>query len=458
MSMLVLPELWAGAECSVVRIGDRYVDQVQRTAHESRHDDMDRLASLGARAVRFPVLWERTAPGDLASADWSFADAGLSRLRELGIRPIVGLVHHGSGPPHTSLLEASFVTGLARFARAVAERYPWIVDFTPVNEPLTTARFSALYGHWYPHARCFGAFVRVLMNEHAATREAMRAIREVTPSARLVQTEDLGTIYATRHLAYQARFENHRRFLSLDLLTGRVGPRHPMYRYLVDHGVSVDELASFVAAPCPPDILGLNHYVTSDRFLDERMSLYPPHTHGGNDSEAYADVEAVRVRGPGIGGHRALLDRLWRRYGLPLAITEVHLACAPQEQVRWLFEAWNAALDARRSGVDVRGVTVWSAFGAYDWDSLLVCSRDRYEPGAFDVRGPEVVPTPTAHVAHDLAMRGTSDHPMLAEPGWWRRPDRLIYPPVGLTLTRGRDGGGDGARCAPTHAADSRTL
>ena len=47
--------------------------------------------------------------------------------------------------------------------RAVAERYPWVEHYTPVNEPLTTARFSGLYGHWYPHARDDGAFLRALL-------------------------------------------------------------------------------------------------------------------------------------------------------------------------------------------------------------------------------------------------------------------------------------------------------
>ena len=146
-------ELWAGIECSVVRVGERYVDQVELTGHASRPDDIDRLAELGVRAVRYPVLWERVQPHADREPDWSFSDERLGRLRALGIRPIVGLVHHGSGPSYTSLLDDSFVSGLAAFARLVAERYPWVLDFTPVNEPLTTARFSALYGHWYPHAK-----------------------------------------------------------------------------------------------------------------------------------------------------------------------------------------------------------------------------------------------------------------------------------------------------------------
>lgn len=427
-------ELWAGVECSVVRVGDRFVDEVELTGHATRLGDLDRLAALGVRAVRYPVLWERVLPVPGRAPDWTFTDERLGRLRELGIRPIVGLVHHGSGPRHTSLLEDSFVDGLAGFGRLVAERYPWVLDYTPVNEPLTTARFSALYGHWYPHAKDDRAFVRALLVECRGIRAAMRAIREVQPAARLVQTEDLGTTFSTRRLAYQARFENNRRFASLDLLTGRLGPRHPLRPFLATAGADEATLASFVDDPCPPDVLGLNHYVTSDRFLDDRIAHYPPHVRGGNGRDAYADVEAVRVRGAGIPGHRALLELLWKRYRLPLAITEAHLGCTPEEQIRWLAEAWNGACAARESGADVRAVTAWSVFGASDWDSLLTDVRGHYEPGLFDVRGGVVRPTALAQVAADLARDGRSDHPLLAEPGWWRREDRLLYPSFGRSM------------------------
>ncbi|HVH47136.1 MAG TPA: sugar nucleotide-binding protein [Labilithrix sp.] len=376
--------------------------------------------------MRLPVLWERTAP-EGGAASWSFSDERLARLRELGIRPIIGLVHHGSGPPHTSLLEDSFVSGLASFARLVAERYPWVTDYTPVNEPLTTARFSALYGHWYPHARDAASFLRALLVQCRATRAAMRAIRQVVPGARLVQTEDLGTIHSTRELEYQARFENERRFLSLDLLSGTIGAEHPIFGWLVGSGLGERDLADFATEPCPPDIIGLNHYVTSDRFLDHRIADYPPHVRGGNGIAEYADVEAVRTREAGFTGHGALLVLLWKRYRIPLAITEAHLGCAPEEQIRFLGEAWDGAKHARARGADVRAVTVWSIFGACDWDSLLTNPRGHYEPGAFDVRGDVIRPTAIADVARDLATRGESRHPLLATAGWWRRDDRLLY-------------------------------
>jgi dTDP-4-dehydrorhamnose reductase len=423
-------ELWAGVECTVNRVGDVYFDQLERGGHASRIEDLDLLAGLGASAVRYPVLWERTAPEGLERADWSWPDARLRRLRELSLRPIVGLVHHGSGPRTTSLIDTSFPEKLSRYARAVAERYPWVEDYTPVNEPLTTARFSGLYGHWYPHGRDALTFARALLTQVRAVVLSMRAVREVNASARLVQTEDLSKTFSTRALNYQAEFENERRWLTYDLLCGRVTRGHAMWDYLRWLGVGERELAWFAEHPCPPDIVGINHYLTSERFIDERVARYPPHTHGGNGQHTYADVEAVRVCAEGPAGPRALFKEVWERYHLPFAVTEVHLGCTREEQLRWLKEVWEAAQDLCEEGADVRAVTAWSVLGAFDWHNLLTREEGHYEPGVYDLRAPRPRPTALASMLRDLAERGEHDHPVLDSPGWWRRLDRLCYPPV----------------------------
>lgn len=424
------PELWAGIECTVNRVGDLYFDQLELSRHATRDEDLDLLAGLGVSAVRYPVLWERTAPEGVERAAWSWPDARLRRLKELSLRPVVGLVHHGSGPRTTSLLDARFPEQLAHYARAVAERYPWVEDYTPVNEPLTTARFSGLYGHWYPHGRDALTFARGLLTQVRAVVLSMRAVRTVNARARLVQTEDLGKTFSTDTLRYQAEFENERRWLTFDLLGGLVVRGHAMWDYLRWVGVAESELEWFIRNPCPPDLVGINHYLTSERFIDERVARYPAHTHGGNGRHAYADVEAVRVCAEGPAGPLALLRETWERYRLPVAVTEVHLGCTREEQMRWLKEVWEAALGAQAEGIDVRAVTAWSVLGAFDWHNLLTRSEGRYEPGVYDLRAPRPRPTALVSMLRDLAARGEHEHPVLASPGWWRRLDRLSYPPV----------------------------
>ncbi len=424
-------ELWGGVECTVNRVGDQYFDQLERSGHTTRIADLELFAELGVRALRYPVLWERTAPDGLQHADWSWADERMARLRELGIRPIIGLVHHGSGPRYTSLADPAFPEKLALFARAVAERYPWVENYTPVNEPLTTARFSGLYGHWYPHGHDDLTFARALLIQSRAIVLSMRAVREINPAARLIQTEDLGKTFSSRALAYQAKFDNERRWLTYDLLCGRVRPDHAMWDYFEWAGVGESDLRWFVENPCVPDIIGINYYVTSERFLDERLERYPPCSHGGNGQHSYADVEAVRVRAEGLAGPQALLREAWDRYKLPLVVTEAHLSCTREEQLRWLKEIWDGAERLRGDGVGTRAVTAWSLLGAYDWSNLLTRAEGYYEPGVFDLRAPRPRPTALARMLQNLATRGEYDHPVLDAPGWWHRLDRLLYPPVG---------------------------
>ncbi|MBE9208883.1 sugar nucleotide-binding protein [Nostoc sp. LEGE 06077] len=424
-------EIWAGLECTVNRVGEEYFDQLERNGHARRLDDLELFAQLGIKKIRYPVLWERIAPNGLENADWSWADERLGRLRELGITPIVGLVHHGSGPRDTSLVDPEFPRKLAQFARAVAERYPWVTHYTPINEPLTTARFSGMYGHWYPHGRDNLTFARALFGQCQAIALSMRAIREINPNALLVQTEDLGKTYSTPKLTYQAGLENERRWLSLDLLCGYITPIHPMWGYLLYCGLSAEELkVACQSVYCPPDIIGINHYVTSERFLDEHLENYPAWTHGGNGWDKYADVDAVRVCAESVAGAYTLLKEAWERYNLPLAVTEVHLNCTREEQLRWLYEVWNAAQELQNEGADIRAITAWSLLGSYDWNSLVTRSVGYYESGVFDLRSPNPRPTAIAKLVRDLATGNQPNHPLLATPGWWHRPQRLLYPAV----------------------------
>jgi dTDP-4-dehydrorhamnose reductase len=435
-------ESWGGLECTVNRTRQGYTDQIRLNGHHERESDLALFAELGIAALRYPILWERVAPDDPASPDWSWSDPRLAQLRTLGVRPIAGLVHHGSGPHYTNLLDDSFAPGLGRYAGQVAERYPWIDGWTPVNEPLTTARFSALYGHWYPHGRDETSFWRAMLNQVDGTRAAMRAIRRVNPAARLVQTDDLGRTYATSRLVEQAAFDNLRRWAGWDLLFGRVTRDHPLWQRLSHIGLG-DRLRAIADDPCVPDVLGVNHYLTSDRFLDHRLQRYPAHTHGGNGRAAYADIEAVRVLDPPPPGLDGALREAWDRYHVPIALTEVHNGCTREEQLRWAASAWDTAIALRAEGIEIQAVTAWALLGSHGWNTLLT-APGVYETGIFDVTSGTPRPTALADLWRGLPD-GAPRHPVAGEPGWWDRPERMIYPvlprPAGIRPPRNHDAG-----------------
>ena len=413
--------LWGGVECSVVRVGDARRDQVVETGHGERPDDLRRIADLGIRTVRYPVLWERCGDG------WGWHDRQLAAMRSLGIEPVAGLLHHGAGTLAGGLLDPGFPEGLARHAGRVAGRYPFLRLWTPVNEPLTTARFACLYGFWHPHQQDEGAFLRAVAVQCRAALLAMRAVRARVPDAQFMHTEDAARTFAPPALAQQAEYENDRRWLSLDLLCGRVGRAHPWRRHLEEHGVPASALDELATGEARPDLIGVNHYVTSDRFLDHRVTRYPPHLHGGNGRVRYVDTEAVRVDLPAEPtGWLARLRETWGRYGVPLVVSEAHLGCDDAwEQVRWLLEAWNAALTLRAEGGRVEAVTAWALFGLVDWNTMLRERNSHYEPGAFDVSDDPIRLTPLGNAVRALATTGRFEHPALREAGWWRRNDRF---------------------------------
>jgi len=421
-------ELWGGHECTVNRVGDVWRDQTIRSGHQDRLSDLALFADLNIKALRYPILWERVAPDDPNVRDWSWSDERLAEIRRLGMRPIAGLLHHGSGPHYTSLVADNFVAGLADHARATAERYPWIMDWTPVNEPLTTARFSGLYGHWYPHAEDEATFWLALLNEIDGTRAAMAEIRKIIPGARLIQTEDLGQAYGTEPFTQEVEFQNTRRWISWDLLTGKVTPDHPLWARLEAFGFA-ERLADIAAAPCPPDVLGVNFYITSERFLDHRTERYPQWVAG---DLGQFDMDALRVLEPRPVGLEGLLQQAWDRYGLPIAVTESHLNGTRDEQMRWTAEAWTTALRLQANGVDFRAITAWALLGSFDWNSLLTKEAGFYEAGTFDIRSG--TPRPTA-MAPMLRRLGSGEDaawleadPVLGDPGWWRREIRLSLP------------------------------
>jgi dTDP-4-dehydrorhamnose reductase len=412
----------------MVRVRDAFRDQLRETGHHDRPEDIAAVAGLGIRKLRYAAAWERIAPDRPDACDWSWQDARMAELRRHGIEPILGLVHHGSGPAHASMDDPRFPEELARYAGLVARRYPWVKDWTPVNEPLTTARFSGLYGFWYPHGESEAEFLRLLVNECRGVVLAMRAIREVIPDARLVQTEDLGRNFGTAPMRAKVEEYNERRWLSFDLVLGRVDAAHPWHGRFLAAGVSEAELRSLREQPPGPTLLGINHYVTSDRFLDHRMGFYPVEIHEPSPAQGFIDTEAIRagVAVEELGWGPRLRETAERFPGLPIAVTEVHLGCCPENQMRWLLDCWNAAVALRTEGVDVEAVTIWSLAGAVDWSSLLTERRGDYEPGLLDASAPGGARlTALAGAVQDLARDGHFGHAALAERGWWVGDGRL---------------------------------
>lgn len=427
--------IWIGLECSLNRVGDTFFNQCDRSGHSKRIQDLKTFADLRAQKIRYPFLWELANSRDHQNFQWTWADERMAELKSLGLQPIVGFLHHGSGPKFTNLLDPDFPQKLTHYAKAFAKRYPEQIDYTPINEPLTTALLSCVYGLWYPHHRSDHSFLRALLNQVKATVLAMNAIREVQPEARLIQTESLGQVMGTSLVQSQVHFENERRWLSFDLLEGCVDSHHPLFSYLTTHGIDPTELSEIQEKTCGVDVMGINHELSSDRFLDHRIQYYPEAFHCGNGHYQYADVAAVDTTAAESLNPADLFEEVWKRYKKPLAVTEAHLNGPREDQMRWLHEIRQALCEVQARGAKVEAMTAGSLLGSFDWNLHRVERKSDYECGIFDLRGPQPRATALAQQIKGWCSGKEFIHPVLKEAGWWRDPSRKIFGPPTLKVT-----------------------
>jgi dTDP-4-dehydrorhamnose reductase len=413
----VFPEIWASPEPTVARIDrQRTRDQLRETGHEARAGDIDLLAGLGVAATRYPVLWEKVAPHHPDLRDYGWAAQRLGALAERGVEPIVTLLHHGSGPAYTSLLDPAFPRLFAQYAAATARRFPWVKRWTPINEPLTTARFSTLYAAWYPN-RFFdhAAFGRAIVNEVLGFAMAGERIREIVPDATFLLTEDLQSFTAADDgVAAYAAHKHERMYLSCELLQGRVVDGHPMHRYLTQTcGIHPGELAGLARKPQPPDVMGWNYYPNSERWLESDGQ-------GGHRNLGVVDLAPERM------DLRALLRAAHARLELPFALSEVHVLGNERERARWLLQRFADAQAVAAQGVPVVGFGAWAAFGMVDWISLLRREERFSEDGVFTFAGSHGVPQRTlvADVLSELARGRVPE--VAGEAAWWEQVRRAV--------------------------------
>lgn len=408
------PEVWGGMECTINRVADEYHDQYERTGQYDQQDDLKKVAQLGFSKLRFPILWERHHNNPAA---WEYTHQQLAILAQQDVIPIAGLLHHGGGPDFTDLTDPAFPELFAAYALQVATAFPQIEYYTPVNEPLTTARFSGLYGFWYPHGKDDYTFALVFLNQLKGTVLSMQAIRTINPKAQLVQTEDLCKVYSTKALRYQARFENERRWWTYDFLLSKVDRLHPAWNFFSALGIPVADLQFFLDNPCPPSIAGFNYHVTSERYLDNNIEDYPAELTGGNGRDNYVDTEAVRT-GHAIG-LKPLLSEAWSRFGLPMALTECHLTCTREQQLRWLQQQWEVVRALNEAEIPVIALTVWALVGGYDWDTLVTEKHDHYDSGVFIIEDKQTKKTALTAAVQVICNGEIYSHPALPEKGWW---------------------------------------
>jgi beta-glucosidase len=349
------------------RTGARSLDEYELTQHYDHwHSDLGLASESGATMIRWGIPWYRVNPAP-GIWDWSWLDQVVDRLDELGLTPIVDLMHYGTPMwLDNQFVNDSYDEGVAEYAGRVAERYRnRLTVFTPLNEPLLNIMYCGEFGYWPPYLTGDDGFVKLLRGIARGIVLSQRAISDVSADNTFVHVEasfrftgeTVGQEQISEHL-------QHRAFLVQDLVTGRVGDEHPLAPYLRAHGFTADDFAWHRDNIAVPDVMGVNHYPALSTELFEAGVA---HTGGPLDPRPRID--------DWTDGLAEVLTVWQQRYDVPVFLTETCYTGTVDQRLKWLDASVECVHQLRRDGVDVIGYTWWAVFDMFEWTY-----RDGTEP------------------------------------------------------------------------------
>jgi beta-glucosidase/6-phospho-beta-glucosidase/beta-galactosidase/glycosyltransferase involved in cell wall biosynthesis len=343
-----------GIECSTLpHLG---VDQFAWTQHDREWlEDFKRAADSGARYLRYSVPWHWVEP-ERGRYSWTLADRRIEAIQELGLEPMLDVMHFGT--PlwlRQAVGDVEFPEALENLTARIVERYrSQVRTWCPINEPLVCALFAGDFGFWPPYARSWRGYMPVLSRIAQATSRSIRAIRRAHPEATVLLCDTAET-YQTKfeQLHSEVALRNNRRFVLMDLVTGRIDHHHPLFDWLTAYGFSELDLDWLRQNPQTPDALGLDYYPHGDWQLD---------MDNGRLRQRRADVPA---------GLKGVARDYYDRYGLPMIVTETSIEGRPINREVWLDQLLEDARALRERGIPLNGLVWWPLIDHVDWDGAM---------------------------------------------------------------------------------------
>ena len=370
-----------GIECSNPTIDNGRIrrDLLDECGHYERWaEDMALTRDLGLRVLRYGLPIHRVFLGP-GKYDWDFADLVMNEMRRLDIVPILDLLHFGLPDWIGDFQNPDLPLLFAGYCGAVAQRYPWVRYYTPVNEIFVTAKMSAKEGAWNEQLKSDAGFVTAIKHCVAASILGTQAIAARRPDCVIVQSESAEYIHeAKASPSFETVLANKQRFISLDLLYAHV-PDADTLLYLMDNGLTRAEFDWFMAGEPPGyQVMGNDYYGRNEHILKPDGTMCPAED---------------------VWGWYQITKQYFRRYNKPVMHTETNVFDADAAP-NWLWKQWINVLQMRDDGVPVLGFTWYSLIDQIDWDTGLTQKNDRVNAcGLYDL---ERKPRPVADAYREL--------------------------------------------------------
>jgi len=326
--------------------------------------DISLLQNLGANSYRFSIEWSRVEPeeGQWDNNAWDHYADEVNQLNTAGIRPMVTLLHFTLPrwlAAKGGLTAESFPDHFARFAAEAGRRLgAGVALWCTVNEPNVHMYQSYVSGAWPPGIEdttqaslAFAGLVRA----HTA---ASAALREHDPGSEVGVAMNL------------ILFEPQRHWWALDWVAANEADKGFNWAFYdsIARGSISFHLAGFPEIEEPLEGLagsvnyfGINYYRRNlVRFTPSAPGLVTLIQGPGKLSDSGVEIYPE--------GLLRMIRRVWRRYELPVFVTENGVADASGNiRPDFLRSHLYAVSQAVEEGIPVRGYFHWSLMDNYEW-------------------------------------------------------------------------------------------
>lgn len=314
---------------------DNYVSGAATNHYELYEHDFDIASKMNMNALRFSVEWSRIEPKE---GTWDVEAIAhykdyVAALKKRGLEPIVTLFHFTLPVWFAEMggfEKKANVKYFVRFAeKIVSELGPNVRTIITINEPEVYATESYYNGNWPPAVRSKRRWLQVTNNVARAHNETAKVIHGLSRRYRVSIAKNSSYFYAGDDAKLSMKTADTMQYFQDDFFLKKV------------------------IKQC--DFLGMNFYFSN------RVYGYRIHNPEHRVSDMGWDLSPADIQ--------FALERLHRKYNLPIIITENGLADAEDEHRKWWITQTLVAIQkALADGAVVEGYMHWSLIDNFEWD------------------------------------------------------------------------------------------
>lgn len=297
--------------------------------------DIALVSKLNMNALRFSVEWSRIEPaeGRWDSASIDHYKRYVKELKRHDIEPVLTLFHFTLPvwfAERGGFEKRSNIKYFTRFVEKILTELGADITYViTMNEPEVYAFESYYLGHWPPAVQSKRTARAVLNNLASAHNQTAKLIHSLSRRYKVSLSKNSNFYYAGDNATLSIQSAN-------------------VMQYFQD-----DYFLKKVVKTC--DFLGVNFYFSN------RVYGYRVHNPNEKMSDMGWDMSPADLE--------HALERLHRKYKLPIIVTENGCADASDAKRQWWLTHTILALQrALADGVDVRGYLHWSLLDNVEWD------------------------------------------------------------------------------------------